>query len=488
LNKTRSALVTEPEAQMTPAEQADFGRHIAQAGWGGTDLSQNGMDAAQKRLGNVFNDVAEKTSLDWKGDDQLRTDIGQAIHDAAQTIPESQLPPLFKQLDDIVSTANDGRTISGQSYQQLTRSGGPLATLMRDNGAVGVAARQIREALDDGLERSLTANPPADGSNPLADLQTARLQYKNLKTVEGLLPNAGVDNAVTPERLLAASRRAFSTSARTGAGPLGDLAEATIRERGARAPAFEQDAGQLFALRDNLQSSIDKLSARGETNDAARAAASRLTTVRDALDQSLERANPDYTRFRQIADSSAEPIEAQRYLQSLPLTTNGPRGGTVTLNLVNKALDRIETGRSQPGPHPAKLVSQSTIDQLRALQADLERQSNAELGKAKGSPTNQLGTSQAEFAGINVPMLAVEHAASHVPVLGPHIVGAVREASDNANRRVLQALANRLVNPEPLTLPGPTIPNATQSRIVRAMGVLPGATGGMVASRLLGSH
>src|ERR1700756_3219940 len=597
LSKAREALVTEPDKALTPEESAAFHQAaLGTAGGSGKALTPEAMDAAKQALGAKFNAIADQTNMAW--DDKLRGDISEAIKTAADVVPDSQLPPLFKRLDDIASTSQQTSeaaglghvestpaTISGASYQELTRSKGALDSLMKDNGAVGVAARKIREALDDALERSVTASQKVDeatglplnadgtvtvyhhtdpeaaakirksgvlrsagesdvyvtthrdadtgygseavpirvkpeqlqlddefpngrrdfridvggpaGSTPVGvgeadpnatdELRATRLAYKNLKTLEAARRTAGPDGQITPQALYGAVKQNFGNYAYKGGGPLGDVAEAALKAQAEKGPVYQQDPGQLFALRDNLQSQIDKLAKAGETDDASRAAATRLSQVRDAMDQALEKANPDYARFRQIADSTAEPIEAQRYLQGLSLTTNGAKGGTVTLNLVNKALDRIDTARSLPGPHPAKAITPETLAQLRALKADLEREANRNMGKAKGSETNQLGSAQAEFGAMGAPLLVAQHVAGKVPLVGPHVAQAVGRASQAANERVMSALASRLLNPEPIVQQGVQIRPPAVQGLGRVLATVPGAAGGILGSRLLGT-
>lgn len=360
------------------------------------------------------------------------------------------------------------------------RPGGSVPVQIGEDAAAGGAPAS-------GLSPEDEAANAARGKAALDRLRATRLGYKNLKTAEAALRTAGPDGVVTPRALYNAVRQNFSSFAYKGGGPLGDVAADAMRAIEGRTATFERNPAQLFAHRENLSTAIDKLSKAGETDDAARAAAAKLTEVRDAMDAALDASTPGYARYREIADSTAEPIEAQRYLQSLPLSTNGAKGGTVTLNLVNRAIDRIDKARSLPGPHPAKAIHPHTLMQLRALQADLEREANRDLGKAKGSPTYQLATSAVQMAGNGVPSALVQDAASRVPVIGRHVAGAIQTQSDVANTRVLRALANRMVHPETM----PALPPAKAgSRVARVMdqvgATLPGVSGGVLGSRLFG--
>ena len=134
-------------------------------------------------------------------------------------------------MQNIADTIKPDGTMSGDSYQALTRKGSPLDRAMSGGGNVGFYAGQIRDALDDALEQSAS---PQD----LSALQDARTQYRNMKIVEGALPtdpNASLD----PTKLMSAVRKATPNYAYTGGGALDDAAKAAA-QRSATGPVAEQ--------------------------------------------------------------------------------------------------------------------------------------------------------------------------------------------------------------------------------------------------------
>ena len=183
-------------------------------------LTRQVMSQAQTRLGAEFDRIAGATTIN--ADNQFISDIHQVAQDAGQVLTPQEVTPLQNQIDNITGAVQPNGTISGDAYQALTRKGAPLDRAMAsDNPNVSYYAGQIRDTLDDAMTRSLTANGQSD---LLADLQNARFQYKNLKTIEPLV-NKSPDNQVSPLLLQGRVNSQFQGRAMQGAGPLGDLAD-----------------------------------------------------------------------------------------------------------------------------------------------------------------------------------------------------------------------------------------------------------------------
>lgn len=437
--------ISRPPAETTPEQARAFNQAVARS-FGAPNLSPEGMSAARAALGRRFEEIASNTTVPW--DDGLRQSIGQIIRDTAQVVPDSSLPPLFRQLDNIASTA-DSDAISGASYQALTKKGAPLSSLQSaGDPTIRDAANRIREALDDALERSLGAQEGAESS--LASLRDARLAYKNLKTVEGALKSAGPDRVLSPQAVMSAVKRNFGQFAYQGGGPLGDAAEAALREQASRPPRLETDPHQLFGMRESLSTAITKLEKEG--SDASQLAADRLRTVRDSLDQTIEGGAPGYRQFVELAERTQQPIEATRFLQSLKLTD---MRGNVTLAKIDGALKRIGDMRAKPGDNPAKMVSEESLRQLEALRDDLLRADSVMRGKAKGSDTvqNFMTGKMAEDGGVPVALGAT---LGRIPG-GNLVAGAATKAISERNDKMLGQLSSRLLNPSEMPLKNVTL-------------------------------
>ncbi len=178
-------------------------------------VAPQALEAAKGGLGQVFDRVAQNTKI--TNTDALQTKLGSIVKDAQDVLPDNEVAPLLRQVQNIGDQVENG-TMSGAAYQALTRKGAPLDRAMNsDNPNVAHYAGQVREALDDALEASAA---PQD----LADLQKARFQYKNLMTVAKLAPKADANGFISPPLLRGAVNTNFKNAAFKGAGNLGELA------------------------------------------------------------------------------------------------------------------------------------------------------------------------------------------------------------------------------------------------------------------------
>lgn len=211
------------------ANQEKF--NAALAGTFGEDASKitpDVLDRAQQRIGGVMNDVANRTSLPM--DAKLQGDLANTVR-LAQTagLQPGQADAIQRQIQNIGDiAAQNGGTIPGQVYQNLTKRGEALDLLQGNRSTTsGQLGGQIRDALDEAMTRGAS---PAD----VAALQQARTQYKALKTVGPLTMRADATGGATPSTgdispaaLLSRVRQQYPTAARQGVGeiPLKDLAQ-----------------------------------------------------------------------------------------------------------------------------------------------------------------------------------------------------------------------------------------------------------------------
>lgn len=192
---------------------------------GATSFTSNVMSRAKARIGQDFDDVAARTSIPAAQTTTLANDLAVIHTDAGLTLPDSELKPLTAQMDNIRGLIAKGNgTISGDSYQALTRSKAPL-DLAESSADPNVRhfASKIRDALDDAFVRSAS---PADQ----AALTQAKYQYRVMRTVDPLAAGSR-DGNITPDafmqKVLTASRRFDSPTggiAYTGGGNMGELA------------------------------------------------------------------------------------------------------------------------------------------------------------------------------------------------------------------------------------------------------------------------
>jgi hypothetical protein len=191
---------------------------------GATSFTPDVMNAARGRIGQVFNDVAQNTSIPPEQTAQLVQTLDRISNDATRVLQPGEITPLQNQIDDLKSTiAQNGGTISGDMYQRLTNSKSLLSKLEGQNSNSADFAGDVHDALDDALARSAD---PADQDA----LSQARYQYRLMRTVDQLSAGSrtgDISPAGFMQKVLTQSRKfdaPLGGMAYTGGGNVGELA------------------------------------------------------------------------------------------------------------------------------------------------------------------------------------------------------------------------------------------------------------------------
>lgn len=194
-----------------------FTRAVARTfGEDAENLTPQVMQRARARLGSEFDHVASNTTI--RADDAFGRDLTTVLQEARTVLPAAEVVPLARQMDAIVSKIDPAGNLTGETYQALTRKGAPLDRAMQStNPNVKYYAGQIREALEDAMQRSATPEMAAR-------LAEARRQYKNMMTVAPLVVK-GTPGEVSPLALQQRVNGSFSGRAFRGGGELGDLSD-----------------------------------------------------------------------------------------------------------------------------------------------------------------------------------------------------------------------------------------------------------------------
>jgi hypothetical protein len=191
---------------------------------------------------------------------------------------------------------------------------------------------------------------------------------------------------------------------------------------------------------------------------------------------------PGFQKYLSDYATMSKPIDEQNYLQGLKIADVD---GTITLNRVQNALDKIDKARSQPGANDAKSISDATLQQLTALRDDLARAKNIDLGKARGSPTDQNLIAGNLAAESGVPLAALSALSGHPKVaaatgLGKLLFGA-------KSKQATDQLAQRLLYPGNGPAPVATTQGNKITGVVRkALTPSAPAVGALLANRMLG--
>lgn len=218
---------------------------------------------------------------------------------------------------------------------------------------------------------------------------------------------------------------------------------------------YQTDVEQLYGIRKAIGDLLDSRASSGKSD--ARLAAAELKVVQKEIDNAIEKVSPDWKKYLATYSDMSKPVDEQTYLQSLKLVDTK---GRITLAKVQGAIDKITTMRKKPGANEAKSISKDTLSALRDLRDDLKRSGNIDVGKARGSDTEQnrligkitgdeslaLGAGAGVGAITGSPMAAAAAAGSTKKVLG------------GKNLQLLDQLGERLLQP------GMSIPIKAQPR------------------------
>ena len=204
-------LAAEQQSAVTRAVSRTFGED--------TDtITPQVMRGAKRRLGQEFDDVTQAMNI---AHDQPLADRLTGIQDEANRYitNEGERRAINNHVEDVYRGFDpDSGMMEGQTYHSIVRKGAPLDRAIKSGDSnISYYATQIRSALDDAAERWSTPE--------MSDrLSAARMQYKNMKTVEPLVTK-GQPGEISPLALQNRVNASFRNRAYSGAGDLGDIAD-----------------------------------------------------------------------------------------------------------------------------------------------------------------------------------------------------------------------------------------------------------------------
>lgn len=197
---------------------------MRRAGQGLEDATPETLAANNARLGNQFEELSMRNAL--TPDNQFITDLTRSVRDY-RNVPNSQQRALVQgYIDDIIGHVNAGQ-MSGAQYQEMrSRLSRQSNSLRNSDPTLSDALRDMRNALDNAMERSI---PPG---SPDAELwRQSRREYGSQKTIEQAASRAGeatAEGQIVPANL----RNAVSAQNRgayaRGEGDFSDLARSGV--------------------------------------------------------------------------------------------------------------------------------------------------------------------------------------------------------------------------------------------------------------------
>lgn len=214
---------------------------------------------------------------------------------------------------------------------------------------------------------------------------------------------------------------------------------------------LETDPEMLYGVRKHINDLLSPVAQRD--NPELQAAASQLTKVKSALDDTIETGAPGFKSYVSEYANQSKPIDAMKFLQSSNLTDSN---GNVTLQKVDALIKSIQKQQSAPGVQKASSVTDEQLKALNTLRNTLRAQSASFAGKALGSNTFQNLATNSRVAGVaGNPLVALGMSgagalAGGVPgaIVGAGLRMAGSHITHRAEELVQRALTERLLNIE----------------------------------------
>lgn len=176
-----------------------------------------------RRLGQAFNDLSARNNL--VPDNQFVNDIVDAARNYRR-VPDSQQRAMVQgYIDDIVEHVNNG-AMPGPMYQEMrSRLGTQAKGLSQSDPTLSQALRDMRNALDNAMARSISPDDAAAWQNARREYGAQRVLEKAASrageaTAEGQITPANLRNTVAAE-----NRGAYAR----GDGPFNELARAGVQ-------------------------------------------------------------------------------------------------------------------------------------------------------------------------------------------------------------------------------------------------------------------
>lgn len=197
---------------------------LSRAGINAERATPDVIDGAFNRIGDQFDSLAARNTL--KPDRKLQNDLVDTWRNyMSVTPPNARVPIVANMMTDINNALKNGGSLDGKTYQSL-RSRLDRVARGSSDPELANTLRDIRSALDDGMERSIAVTNPKD----LGGWRTARKEYRNMLVLEQAATGAGENAAaglISPSALRSATltkqgRRNYAR----GSGDFADLARA----------------------------------------------------------------------------------------------------------------------------------------------------------------------------------------------------------------------------------------------------------------------
>jgi hypothetical protein len=154
---------------------------------------------------------------------------------------------------------------------------------------------------------------------------------------------------------------------------------------------LKTDAEAWRGIRDDLTEKLDHIGS--DPQSTMRYVKKEVLALRNAVDAMLNKASGGkYQTFLDNYAHYSQQINEGRLLGEFRDKSLTNAKGEVQANRLHKFITDIAHERGEPGLHPEMDITDATFARLIALDKDLKRSGQIDLGKARGSPTHLFGT------------------------------------------------------------------------------------------------
>lgn len=193
-------------------QQTAFNKALAKTiGEDADKITPETINSAYINIGKKFDDALAGRTITIN--DDILNKIAQIESDASESITGDHFKIVKGNISKVLNDIAEDGTISGEKINSLRSN--LTNTLRKTRNDASSYLADLRDAV---VDASVDGSP---GSREL--LNQARLQYKNLKTIEPLAEKADRGD-LSPSLLLSKVSNSFSDFSRGGGGELGDLA------------------------------------------------------------------------------------------------------------------------------------------------------------------------------------------------------------------------------------------------------------------------
>jgi hypothetical protein len=182
------------------------------------------MERAATRIGKQFDDLSARNSA--KPDMKFAADVLKAQQDYDHLFVDPLKKPIVEKVVENTMNHIKNGTISGETYKAQRSMLERMRRGYKQDPEVSGFLAEVRDALDEVMERSIAKNNPSD----LGAWKDVRNQYRNMLTLERVTSGAGeaaAEGIVSPARLRqAAVATGGKKSYAQGGGDFGELSRA----------------------------------------------------------------------------------------------------------------------------------------------------------------------------------------------------------------------------------------------------------------------